>query len=170
SSGLFLSVGVLYERYHSRLLKYYGGLTQFMPLFAIIFFFLTLGNISFPCTLNFIGEFLIILGILYKNLILSIINILSLILSTIYAFLLMNRVLFGQICQFTYMLKCKFNFKLKNLKLNRFWTLNLVDIKKREFITLSPLISITFFFGLITDFPIHLLFLPLCINFTINFF
>jgi len=173
SSGLFLSVGVLYERYHSRLLKYYGGLAQFMPLFAIVYFFLTLGNISFPCTLNFVGEFLIILGIIYKNLILAIINILSLILSTIYAFWLMNRILFGQIRKFTYILKCKLIFifaNFKTLKLNRFWTFNLVDIKQREIITLTPLINITFFFGLITDFPIHTLFVPLCIHFSITFF
>src|SRR5690606_2034911 len=102
SSGLFLSVGVLYERYHSRLLKYYGGFVQFMPLFAIMFFFLTLGNISFPCTLNFIGEFLIILSIIYKNLIFAIINIFSLVLSTIFAFWLMNRILFGQLRTFKY--------------------------------------------------------------------
>lgn len=71
SSGLFLSVGVLYDRYHTRLLKYFGGFNFFMPLFSIIFLILTLGNISFPGTVSFIGELLIILGFFSKNIILT---------------------------------------------------------------------------------------------------
>ena len=63
SSGLFLAIGILYDRHHTRLVRYYGGLVQTMPVFAIILFILTLSNISFPGTSNFIGEFLILVGI-----------------------------------------------------------------------------------------------------------
>ena len=163
SSGLFLSVGVLYERYHSRLLKYYGGIAQIMPIFAVIFFFLTLGNISFPFTLNFLGEFLIILGLFYKNIILSILNVFSLVLSTIYAFWLMNRLLFGQIKLFMFKLKISQIFSIYNeIKIKRYWTTKLIDTNQREFFIFLPLISITFF--------CFTLFLPLMVNYTITFF
>jgi proton-translocating NADH-quinone oxidoreductase chain M len=169
SSGLFLSVGVLYERYHSRLLKYYGGLAQLMPFFSIYFFFLTLGNISFPFTLNFLGEFLTILGLFYKNLLLAVLNIFSLILSTIYAFWLMNRILFGQIILFYFKLIIKNrHLHFSTIKLKRYWTNNLVDTNKREHFILVPLILISFFCGIITEYPIHTLFLPLVVNFYIN--
>lgn len=169
SSGLFLSVGVLYERYHSRLLKYYGGIAQLMPFFSTYFFFLTLGNISFPFTLNFLGEFLTILGLFYKNLLLSVLNIFSLILSTIYAFWLMNRILFGQIILFSFKLIIKHrNLHVNTIQLKRYWTNHLVDTNKREHFILAPLIIISFFCGVITDFPIHTLFFPLIVNFYIN--
>jgi proton-translocating NADH-quinone oxidoreductase chain M len=169
SSGLFLSVGVLYERYHSRLLKYYGGIAQLMPFFSVYFFFLTLGNISFPFTLNFLGEFLTILGLFYKNLTLSILNIFSLILSTIYAFWLMNRILFGQIKFYSLKLKAKiFNLNLNEIKLKRYWTTKLIDMNKREHLMLNPLVSISFFCGIVTDFPTHILFFPLAIHFYIT--
>jgi NADH:ubiquinone oxidoreductase subunit 4 (subunit M) len=67
SSGLFLCVGMLYDRYHTRNLLYYGGLSQVMPLFSIIFLIFILGNIGFPGTINFIGEFLILVGIFQFN-------------------------------------------------------------------------------------------------------
>lgn len=171
SSGLFLSVGVLYERYHSRLLKYYGGIAQMMPFFSVFFFFLTLGNISFPFTLNFLGEFLIILGLFYKNIILAILNVFSLVLSTIYAFWLMNRLLFGQIKLFTFRLKVSKLLSISNtIQMKRFWTTKLIDTNEREYFIFVPLIAITFFCGIITDFPLSTLFLPLMVNYTINFF
>ena len=67
SSALFFCVGILYERYHTRLLKHYSGLVQVMPLFAILFFIFTLANMSFPGTSNFVGELLIFIGIFQKN-------------------------------------------------------------------------------------------------------
>jgi NADH-quinone oxidoreductase subunit M len=67
SSGLFFCVGILYDRYHTRLLKYYGGLAIVMPLFVIFFVLFTLANMSFPGTSNFIGEFVILLGIFSRN-------------------------------------------------------------------------------------------------------
>src|SRR5690606_20411890 len=142
-----------------------------MSFFSVFFFFLTLGNISFPFTLNFLGEFLIILGLFYKNLILAFLNVFSLVLSTIYAFLLRNRFLFGQIKLFTIKLNITKLLTVSNtLKLNRYWTTKLIDTNEREQFIFIPLIVITFFTGIITDFPIFTLFLPLLVNYTINFF
>lgn len=67
STALFFCVGVLYDRYHSRLLRYYGGLVSVMPLFAFFMFSFTLANMSFPGTSNFLGELLVFLGIFAKN-------------------------------------------------------------------------------------------------------
>lgn len=63
STGLFFCVGVLYARYHSRFVRYYGGMVVVMPLFVGAFFVLTLANMSFPGTCNFIGELLILTGL-----------------------------------------------------------------------------------------------------------
>jgi NADH:ubiquinone oxidoreductase subunit 4 (subunit M) len=63
SGALFLLVGVLYERFHTRLIRYYGGLTQVMPFFALCFFFFNLANMGLPGTFNFIGELLIFVGL-----------------------------------------------------------------------------------------------------------
>jgi NADH:ubiquinone oxidoreductase subunit 4 (subunit M) len=62
SGALFLSIGVLYDRYKTRLIFYYSGLATFMPFFAIIYFIFILSNFGFPGTFNFVGEFLILLG------------------------------------------------------------------------------------------------------------
>jgi NADH-quinone oxidoreductase subunit M len=67
SGALFFCVGVLYERYSVRSLKYFGGLTYFLPVFAIVFLIFSLANISFPLTSSFIGEFLILMGFLKYN-------------------------------------------------------------------------------------------------------
>jgi len=63
SGALFLSVGVLYDRYHTRIIKYYGGLTTVMPLYATVFLFFTMANISLPGTSSFIGEILVLVGV-----------------------------------------------------------------------------------------------------------
>lgn len=67
STALFFAVGVLYDRHHTRLLRYYGGVVTVMPLFAAFFFMFTLANMSFPATSNFLGELLIFLGIFANN-------------------------------------------------------------------------------------------------------
>lgn len=67
STALFFCVGVLYDRYHTRVFRYYGGLVTVMPLFASFFFAFTLANMSFPGTSNFLGELLIFLGIFASN-------------------------------------------------------------------------------------------------------
>ena len=67
ASGLFLCVGVIYDRYHSRLISNYSWLAHRMPLFACIFLLYTLANIALPGTSSFIGEFLILIGIFSFN-------------------------------------------------------------------------------------------------------
>lgn len=67
SAALFFCVGVLYDRHHSRLIRYYGGVVTVMPLFSGMFFAFTLANMSFPGTSNFLGELLVFLGIFAKN-------------------------------------------------------------------------------------------------------
>ena len=67
SGALFLCIGVLYERYHTRIIKYYSGLLTTMPLFAIFFTLFTMANIGLPGTSSFIGEYLIISGTLLMN-------------------------------------------------------------------------------------------------------
>jgi NADH-quinone oxidoreductase subunit M len=62
SSGLFFCIGMLYERYHSRLLLYYGGLNLVMPCYSLAFIIFSLANIGFPGTSSFVGEFLVLLG------------------------------------------------------------------------------------------------------------
>jgi NADH-quinone oxidoreductase subunit M len=94
SSALFLAVGVLYDRYHTRLLIYYNGLANYMPLYTGVFFFFTLANISFPGTSNFIGEFLILLGLMLKEPSAAILVALGIIFGAAYAIWLANRILF----------------------------------------------------------------------------
>jgi len=85
SSGLFLTIGVVYDKYHSRLLRYYSGLVVVMPLFAFIFFLFTMANMSFPGTSNFVGEFLLLLGIFQVNSTLLFFAASGIVLSAIYS-------------------------------------------------------------------------------------
>lgn len=85
SSALFFCVGVLYDKYHTRLLKYYGGLAQVMPLFATFLFLFSLANMSFPGTSNFIGELLILIGILQATFVIMIFASSGIILSAAYS-------------------------------------------------------------------------------------
>jgi proton-translocating NADH-quinone oxidoreductase chain M len=62
SSGLFLCIGVLYDRHNTRIIKYFAGLIHVMPIFSVIFIIFSLGNLGLPSTCNFVGEFLVILG------------------------------------------------------------------------------------------------------------
>jgi NADH-quinone oxidoreductase subunit M len=67
SGALFLCIGILYERYHTRIIKYYAGLSTTMPIFASFFTVFTLSNIGLPGTASFIGEYLIIAGCFLTN-------------------------------------------------------------------------------------------------------
>lgn len=97
SGALFLLIGVLYERHHTRLLNYYSGLVQVMPVFATVFAFFSLANLSFPGTCNFIGEFLNLLGIIQANSFVLVFTGITMVGSAVYALWLFNRVCFGQI-------------------------------------------------------------------------
>nr|BDN85834.1 NADH dehydrogenase subunit 4 [Microheliella maris] len=96
SGALFLCVGVLYDRHHTRLIKYYGGLIHSMPLFATIFLFFTLANLSMPGTSSFVGEFLILAGLFKSNTVTSFLAATGMVLGAAYSIWLYNRVVFGQ--------------------------------------------------------------------------
>jgi len=85
SSGLFFCVGILYDRYHTRQIRYYSGLVQVMPLFAVCFFLFTLANMSFPGTSNFIGELLILIGIFQYNTVVVVFAATGIVLSAVYS-------------------------------------------------------------------------------------
>jgi NADH:ubiquinone oxidoreductase subunit 4 (subunit M) len=85
SAALFFCVGVLYDRYHTRLLRYYGGLVTVMPLFSFFFFAFTLANMSFPGTSNFIGEILLFLGIFAQNSTTLLFSTAGIVLSAVYS-------------------------------------------------------------------------------------
>jgi NADH-quinone oxidoreductase subunit M len=84
SGALFFSVGVIYERYSVRSIKYFGGLAFFCPLFAIIFLIFSMANISFPLTSSFIGEFLIFMGVFQYNIAITFFACSSMVLGAIY--------------------------------------------------------------------------------------
>jgi proton-translocating NADH-quinone oxidoreductase chain M len=114
SGGLFFGIGVIYDRYKTRLIKYYRGLIQVMPLFALFLFILTSSNISFPGTSNFVGEFLILIGICEHNLLVTFIATISIILTAVYSIWLYNRIVFGS-------LTSKYYINFADLSLKEFY-------------------------------------------------
>lgn len=130
SGALFFLIGSLYDRYHSKLLLYYGGLKQVMPVFAFFFFFFTLANISFPGTVNFIGEGLILLGLVKNIFSLYLISSLGVFFTTAFSVLKFNQLVLGS-------LQTKHIAKFQ-------------DLTKREVCCLLPL---TFFTVLLGIFP-----------------
>lgn len=130
SSGLFICVGgVLYDRSHTRLITYYRGITQLMPLFSILFFILSLGNCGVPLTLNFVGEFLSLYGIFERLPLLGVFASSSIILSAAYTIFMYNRIAFGG--SFT-----------------RSIPISLPDLNKREFLILFTLVAFTVVLGI----------------------
>ena len=127
SAALFLSVGVLYERTHTRLINNYGGLVSIMPKYAIIFMIFTLGAVGLPGTSGFVGEFLILMGAFKKSFLVATIASLGVILAAAYMLWLYKRVIFGIVI----------NEKLKKLK----------DLSKTELFILSSLAFPIIFFG-----------------------
>lgn len=100
SSRLFRSVGVIYDRFHTRLLPYYGGLRVVMPRYRVVFVFLRFANISFPGTASFVGEILILLGRYKTNKRIRGLARLGVILGAVYSIWLRNRILFGQTSEY----------------------------------------------------------------------
>jgi proton-translocating NADH-quinone oxidoreductase chain M len=127
SSALFFCVGSLYDRYHTRLVTYYGGLNLLMPVFSLFFIIFTLANFGFPGTSSFIGEFLVIFGAFDVSSLLAYITNISMLSSTCYMLWLMNRVLFGPV------------------KLNK--TFMAFDLTYKEIFMFLPFIFFVFFFG-----------------------
>ena len=97
SGALFFCVGVLYERYSVRSLKYFGGLAHFYPLFTRVFLLFSLANISFPLTSSFVGEFLIFVGLFRQNFWAVFFAATSRVLGAVYTLWTFNRIFFGNI-------------------------------------------------------------------------
>ncbi len=97
SAALFLCVGVIYERRHTRLIRNYGGLVSSMPKYAILFMIFTLGAVGLPGTTGFVGEFLILMGTFKKNFLAAILASIGVILSAAYMLWLYRRVVFGKL-------------------------------------------------------------------------
>jgi len=120
SGGMFLMVGILYERYHSRLLYYYGGLVHVMPIYSSYLLVFTMANIALPGTSSFVGEFLLFCGIFKVSSLVCILSALGVILCGAYSLWLYNRIIFG-------------NLKIAHTK-------NFRDLNLREFLFLTILI------------------------------
>jgi NADH-ubiquinone oxidoreductase chain 4 len=127
SSGLFATIGILYDRHHSRIIYYYRGLTNVMPLFSFFFFILNLANASFPGTASFIGEFIILFPLLKLNPFIGILTTFSLLFSSLYSIWLINRIIFGSL----------------TIYINKF-----NDLKFREISILILFTTIIIYFGL----------------------
>ncbi len=127
SAALFLSVGVIYERMHTRLIANYGGLVSIMPKYSIVLMIFTLGAIGLPGTSGFIGEFLILVGTFKKSFLVATIASLGVILAAAYMLWLYKRIIFGEI----------FKNELKKM----------TDLNKSEIFILSSLVFPIIFFG-----------------------
>lgn len=95
SSGLFLCIGIIYDKYHTRLIKYYSGLGQIMPLFSSYFLFFSISNLAFPSTSSFVGELLTLIGCFFSSTVAVFLALISMILGAAYSLWLCNRILFG---------------------------------------------------------------------------
>ena len=130
SSGLFICVGgALYDRSSTRLITYYRGIAQMMPIFSVILFILCLGNCGVPLTLNFVGEFLSLYGAFERSPILGALASSSIIFSAAYTIYMFNRIAFAG-------------------SYSKFFIVNIPDLNKREFYVLLSLVLFTVALGI----------------------
>jgi NADH-ubiquinone oxidoreductase chain 4 len=130
SSGLFICAGgVLYDRSGTRLISYYRGIAQVMPLFSILFFILSLGNCGVPLTLNFVGEFMSLYGVFERLPLLGVFASSSIVFSAAYTIYMFNRIAFGG-------------------SFSKFFEANISDVNKREFFILFTLVIFTVVLGI----------------------
>jgi len=127
SAALFLCVGVLYDRYQSRMISSYGGLSSTMPKYAVVFMIFTLAALGLPGTSGFIGEFLVLIGVFQKNIIVAVLASVGVILAAVYMLWLYRRVFFGRII----------NSEIKLMK----------DLNRPEVFIFLSLVLLTIFFG-----------------------
>ncbi|MBA4797473.1 NADH-quinone oxidoreductase subunit M [Rhizobium rosettiformans] len=127
SGALFLCVGVIYDRLHTREIAAYGGLVNNMPKYALAFMVFTMANVGLPGTSGFIGEFLTLIGVFRVNTWVALFAATGVILSAAYALWLYRRVVFGAL-------------EKESLKA-------MLDLSAREKLVLYPLIALTIFFG-----------------------
>ena len=131
SAALFLCVGVVYDRMHSRMINSYGGIVTIIPKYSILFMLFTLAALGLPGTSGFIGEFLILMGAFKDNFLVAVIASLGVILGAAYMLWLYKRVVFG---------------KLVNEDLKKMF-----DLNRSEYLILSCLAVPTLFFGFYPD-------------------
>ena len=123
SSGLFMSSAIIYVRHHSRIIRYFRGLTTTMPIFSLITLILILANIGFPMTFNFIAEFLSILTAFDYSKFVGILSCLGALMSTVYALYFFNRVYFGSLS-----LHLKSSREMKEYEFQAFFPLILLTV------------------------------------------
>lgn len=129
SPALFILVGrVLYDRYHTRVIMYYRGLTSYMPMFSIMLFLFTIRNTGIPLSANWVGEMMSLMGAFQKNVIIASVGSIGIVLSARYSIWLYNRIRFGSWSKY---LGSPIN-----------------DLSRREFMLLLPLLIATFAFGI----------------------
>ncbi|MHB8773274.1 MAG: NADH-quinone oxidoreductase subunit M [Syntrophales bacterium] len=128
TGGLFLVVGMIYERRHTRMIADFGGLTKVMPRLAVFFMIITLSSIALPGTNGFVGEFLILLGAFRSNVTYGVLATTGVILGAVYMLWMFQRVMFGQITH----------------EANRLLT----DLTKRETVILATIVLFVFLMGL----------------------
>lgn len=126
SSALFIAVTFLYDRYHTRLIKYYRGMVITMPLFGMLLLILILANASIPLSCNFIGEFLSLLAVFECSIIAGLLASVGMVLSAGYSIYVYNRICFGMFSKY-------FNFSR--------------DLNRREFYSLLPLVILIILMG-----------------------
>ena len=97
SAALFLCVGVLYERTHSRMIKSYGGIVQVLPKYSFLLMIFALGTLGLPGTSGFVGEFLILVGTFKVNILVAVLGSIGVILAAAYILWLYKRVVFGKL-------------------------------------------------------------------------
>ena len=130
SSGLFICAGgVLYDRSSSRLITFYRGIAQIMPLFSILFFILCLGNAGTPLTLNFVGEFMSLYGVFERLPLLGAFASSSIVFSAAYTIYMFNRIAFAG-------------------SFSKHFRVNIPDLNKREFFILLTLVVFTIVLGI----------------------
>ena len=128
SGALFLLVGVIYDRRHTKLMSEFGGLASVMPKYATIFGLMMMASVGMPLTINFVGEFLSLLGFYQQSHILTLLAGIAIIVGAIYMLAAYKKMFFGEVT----------NEKNKNLP----------DLKKRELVALIPLAIITVWLGI----------------------
>lgn len=134
TGALFLLVGMIYERTHSREISKYGGLAGVMPIFTIAFFIITMSSIAVPMTNGFIGEFLILLGTYRTNVWIGAIAVSGVVLGAVYMLWMFKRVFFGQQGEL-----------VKDEKHP------LHDLSLREILVMAPLVILVFWMGLLPN-------------------
>ena len=127
SAGLFFCIGILYDRYHTRDMAFYGGLAKVMPVFAMLFMVFTMANVGLPGTSGFIGEFLTIMNVMTVSGLFASIITFAVILSAAYGLWLYKNTMFGE------------------TNMDKFGAA--IDITLREKFILMPLILLTLYFG-----------------------